>query len=281
MPSNETEDITATEELESPETELEQDDLPDELPEDPAELKKVAATAISLAKSAKQREAALQSEKERLEENLQDERTNSQFWSKDAQAKRAELERLGNGKAVEKKAPEVNDDEELAVLITEGMKLSDLKRMWQADADRRVNYERQALTSQGSHVQRIVSEYPELQDQNSPLARNTIAEMEALAREMPDLSDTARLELAARRAAGRIGYTQQSKAKSPEQVERDRRVKAQGGPTGKATPTKGAVVITDQDRKDAARMNGGQPLDDKYILAAKKSLQEGRQQQRA
>lgn len=274
------EDTTATEELEQPDMELEQDDLPDELPEDPVALKEIAAKALSAVKSAKQRAADALSEKERLEDNLEEQRTKASYWAVKAQEAEDKAKATPEAKAT---PPSKEDDPELVDLITNGMKLSDLKRMWQQDAMSVADWKAAQVTQQGAHARVVVAEYPDLTNDNSPLTKATIAEMEAIERQTPGMADQVKFELATRRAADRLGI--QAKSQAPtngkEEAERARRRAGQGGPTGKATPAKGAVVITDQDRAMARKMNGGQDVPDKVLIEAKKRLQDQSQQARA
>jgi hypothetical protein len=166
------------------------------------------------------------------------------------------------------------------------MTLADIDSRAAKVAQRIVREATENLTKQGAVANAMTNEYPDLRDSNSALAKATIAEMEKLDSEIPGMSDAAKFELATRRSAGRLNIAPRTTSNgngsgktNPEEAERARRRTGQGGPTGKPAAAKGAIVITDQDRKDAARMNGGQPLDDKYIIAAKKNLQEQRQQQ--
>jgi hypothetical protein len=270
MADDTTED--ATEELEQPTEELEQEDLPDELPEDPAALKEIAAKAISQVKSAKQRADAAQSEKERLEDNLEEQRTKANFWSVDSEAKRKELAEL-RGRPT-KAAPPPEEDAELADLVTAGMKMSDLRRMWQQDAVQVANWKANQITQQTTAARSVVNEYPDLTNDNSPLTKATIAEMEVVDREMPELSEQAKFELATRRSAARLGVAPRTVSNGKEEAERTRRRTGQGGPSGKAPSSKGAVVITDADRAMARKMNGGQDVPDKLLIEAKKRIGE-------
>jgi len=279
--TDETEDTTATEDLDQPD-EAAEDTQPLELPDDPEELKKFATSAASEREQLRRERAQLQSERDRLKELEEEQRTKATYWATDAEAKAAELRQL-RGKATKQPKAEAaeaaEDDEELAVLAANGMKLSDLKRMWQADADKAAKRERVEATNQGAHARQIVTDYPDLANDNSPLSKATIAEMEIISRDDPTLSDQATFELATRRSAARLGIAPRSVAaangKSPEETERARRRAAQGGPTGKPAASKGAVVVTDADRAMARKMNGGQDVPDKLLIEAKRRLADG------
>lgn len=265
---------TATEDLDQ--QDAVEEDLPTELPDDPVELKKVAEAAISRLTQAQQREQQLQSERDRLEGSLEEQRTKATYWATDAERLRNELKNKVVPPAKADEKPNPDDDVEIADLVASGTKVSDLKRMFMRDAQKVAEEvaDRKAaqITQTGNHARQIVNEYPDLTNNDSPLTKATIAEMEIVDREDPTLSDQAKFELATRRSAARLGIaprTAGSKEKS-EDVERTRRRNAQGGPAGKPPASKGAPIITDAHRAMARKMNGGQDMPDKLIIEALK-----------
>lgn len=280
MPEEEIDDTAANEDIEQPDPALDED-LPDTLPEDPVELKKVAEIAISKLTAVQRREQAALVDRDKWKESEEEQRTKATYWATDAEAKAAELRQLRGKatKAAAKEAEPSDDDEELAVLAANGMKLSDLRAMMRKEADDAASRKATEVTQQGSHARQIVNDYPDLANDTSPLTKATIAEMEVIDREMPQISDQAKFELATRRSAARLGIAPRNvtatNGKSPEETERARRRAAQGGPTGKATASKGAVVITDADRAMARKMNGGQDVPDKLLIEAKKRIADG------
>jgi hypothetical protein len=277
-----------TEDVDQPDDAVD-DTQPFELPEDPEQLKEFAKTAASEKAQLQRERAQLQSERDRLKELEEEQRTKATYWATDAERLRTELQRVTKPPTAKETAAAQTaavDDEELAVLVTNGMKLSDLKRMWQQDAEvaAETAASRKAIevTQSGSHARQIVNDYPDLTNDNSPLTRATIAEMEIIDREDPSLSDRSKFELATRRSAARLGIAPRSiqpPAKSPEETERTRRRTAQGGPTGKPAGSKGTVVITDADRALARKMNGGQDVPDKILIEAKKRVEQGKSAQ--
>ncbi len=274
------EETTATEELEQPDEAFEQDDLPEELPDDPVELKKIAATAISQAKTLKQKNADARSERERLEDNLEEQRTTVNYL-------KIKLEESGGLKTTKTPPPPekdpasergLDDSAELADMITSGITLGELKKMWQEDAEKITEKKADTITKQGAHARGVVGEYPDLNKDDSPLAKATIAEMALIDQEMQGISDQAKFELATRRSAARLGIEPVKRQNNREDAERTRRRTAQGGPVGRPTSPKGSVVITDADRALARKMNGGQDVPDKVLIEAKKRVQPPQQQ---
>lgn len=271
-------ETTATEDLDQSD-ETAEDTQPLELPDDPEQLKEFAKSAASAKLQLQREREQLLSEKERLEENLEEQRTKSTYWATDAERLRAEIARLqGNGRTEQAK-PEtdsgITDDSELMDAVTAGMKVGDLKRMMTEIASRAADQKAAQVTQQGAHARQILAEYPDLTNDKSPLTKATITEMEMVDRENPQMSDQAKFELATRRSASRLGILPKTQADSNanrDEAERARRRAAQGGPTGKPSSSKGAVVITDADRAMARKMNGGQDVPDKLLIEAKKRL---------
>lgn len=280
--AQELEDTTTDETLDES-TETAEDTQPLELPTDPDELKKFAESAASEREQLRRERAQLQADRDRLKELEEEQRTKATYWATDAEAKAAELRRLQSKAAKSAPAKDAektdDDDEEIAILAANGLKLGDLRAMMRKEAKAAADAKATEVTQQGTHARQIVNDYPDLANDNSPLTKATIAEMEVIDREDPDLSDRAKFELATRRSAARLGIAPksaiQTNGKSPEETERARRRAAQGGPTGKASPSKGTIVITDQDRAMARKMNNGQDMPDKLIIEAKKRLIDG------
>ncbi len=289
MPDEKDDQNDSTEDVEQLDSALDED-LPTELPDDPVELKKFAESAISRLTAAQQRETALQSERDRLKESEEEQRTKANYWSADAQAKRDELARLQSKGASKEKDSDgrknddgLDDDTELAVAVTEGMTLKDIDRRAEAIARRIVKQTTDNLSQQGAIANSLTASYPDLKNSNSPLAKATIDEMARIAEEEPGMTDAKRFELATFRSAGRLGIAPKTngdgkdKPKESDQKERERLRRAQGGPTQKATPGKGAIVITDADRAEARKMNGGQDVPDAVLKQAKQFQQEREQ----
>lgn len=272
-------------------------DLPshEELPDDPVELKRIAATAIQRLSATQQREADLSSEKRGLEETVEEERTGRKLWYSKWEDADNQL-KAANSKGKETTPAKQDDDDafdkmEVAVALTEGVTLGDIsKRIEQRArviATEIVKQTTDNLSQQGAVANTLTTTYPDLKDPNSALTKSTIAEMERIDSENPGMGDAAKFELATLRSATKLGVAAKTngngadKGEVSKQKERERLRTAQGGPTGKATPGKGAIVITEADKAEARRMNGGQDVPIDVLKNAKKFEQERQQAQQS
>lgn len=149
--------------------------------------------------------------------------------------------------------------------------------------DKRVQQERHAQTQHTKALSDLVTDYPALADKDSALMTAAADIFTQLENERPDLNEADRWELAASRAARKIGYDPKAKTNGNgnDAKERERLRNGQGGPTG-GTKGKGSVPqITDEMRKTFKRGNGGVEVPDKVIMDSLKRQAADREARRA
>lgn len=258
----------------------EQDNQPIEIPDDPEQLKALLISERGAA-------ADLKAKNERLEESREELRVAKDFHADENERLRARINSTApiddnppNGKKT-KKDPfeglnpvEILSEEDglskLAGIIKDGLGL-----VSQDELDRRAKQEREGASREAAQIGRVMTEYPDLEDANSALRKQTNVEFQRLKTERPDLDDPTMTELAATRAARAIGYDPKKpkeNGKDTSAAEKDRLRRAAGGGGGGLNGKTGAVVVTDDIRKVAKKMDSG--LDDAAIKRAMTKVQQ-------
>lgn len=267
---------------------------PVELPDDPAEVRRVAEKLAADAHDLKQRNRTLKDENERLGTNYQEQKAKADYAVSLNQRLKGELEQggkpagTGNGAQPSKeKQPiaaslrkkdmaEYVADEEGAVKyaedITESVILPAVRQLIRTEIDQ----EKRAASEETLRFQELGKRHPELAKGDTPLAEKTYEMLESVAEEFPNVPRAAQMEIAASRA--KIALEKNPpKTSQPRANGGNRLTNAQGGPvaTGRSGGGGGVhVEVTDADRRQWAKMSGGVPIKDSEILAAKREAAE-------
>ncbi len=282
--ADEDEDGLVLDESGEPDTQAAEHDLSTELPTDPEALK---AHALELQERLDKQ--TRESRKHRREAERQAEQANEQKTKADYWAKRANetVGRDSDEKPQTKSAPAsdvkaalagldlaeyVAQDDGVAKLVADleerGIIVTEAKMQKMMDA--RVQEENRRTNQATSQYRATVKVYPELEDPESDLAIEAAKEFEALIEEKPNLDDATRFEIAAARAARKVGYTPPAPAQKPNGAGRngsttDRLRTAQGGPANRGGGTGGRPAQITPELRKMAQKTMGTPVSDDVL----------------
>lgn len=252
-------------------------DQPTELPEDPEALKQTAAQLQADLLKANQDKRAAEREAERQKENAKEQKTKADWLSR---------QNLRLEKQVDSHAPALPGNGALAaetalkgldlaeyVAMDDGVEklIGELEArgaiMTPAMARQMIADEKAQQRSEGQVYRQVISRYKDLEDPESELATEAASIFEEIVEENPGLNNATGFELAAARAAAKIGYTAKPKPTADRRppTGNDRIRRAQGGPTpaggGRSNPP---VAVDDKLRKMATKTFGTQ-VDDAVL----------------
>lgn len=255
---------------------VEQDDSADStdsLPDDPELLKQELKARDEQLRAAKKDAREAKKDAERHKERAEEERKGKEQWYEVAKGKTAtpvkttdtqvqsDVKSIGKQLRAAMKGLDVSeyvvDGEEgmgrLAEVLAERGQFVTLDQV-RALLNEHDNQMRQVNIA----YQRATKDFPELLKEESPLAQETVSQLEALKTEKPHLGEDDLLDIAIARATrkvgvsahngnGKNGKTNHSDTDIDDSTERDRRRRAQGN-NGARSNQPAAIVITAQDR---------------------------------
>lgn len=259
-------------------------DLATELPEDPEALKAFAAEQQQKAIEAQREARRHREEAERQKENAREQKTKADWLSRQnlrlegmvdskqpAPAKAAKpspSEDIENALAgVEDLAGMVADDKgtvRLAKILTEKV----FEPLINRRLEERVTQERQMTAQERAGYNRVISQYRDLEDPNSELAQEAAEIFEQIIEESPALNNATGFELAASRAAVKIGYTPSKSKPNPNPQPRngnERIRRAQGNPVPPGGGGGKQPVVVDSKLRQMATKTFGSQVDDKVL----------------
>jgi hypothetical protein len=274
---DEEQDELVQEESGEPEPQTAEQDLSTELPEEPEALKAHAAELTAKLKEQTRETKKAQREAERQAEQATEQKTKADWlarqWEKQTAAPATEqptakaspgnvqdalkgmdlAEYVAQDNGVAKL---VGDLEERGIIVT----AANLNKI----LDARVQEENRKTSQATTQYRATVKLYPELEDPESELAVEAAKEFEALIEEKPSLDDPTRFEIAAARAARKIGYVAPAPASKTNGAQQrngannDRLRTAQGGPANRGGGASNRpAVITPELRKLGTKTFGG------------------------
>ncbi len=284
MPEEEEDELVQEEQGER-DTQAAEQDLSPELPDDPEALKALLAETQGKLKETQGESRKLKREAERQAEQATEQKTKADYWAKRANetvgrtpSKEEPAQRQASTSSVKDAlkgldlaeyvaqddgvAKLVGDLEERGIIVT----AASLNKI----LDQRVEQENRKTSQATSQYRATVKVYPDLEDPESDLALEAARQFEALIEEKPNLDDPSRFEIAAARAAHKIGYTPPAPAQSKNGARtngngdgRERLRNAQGGPANRGGGNQGRPAqVTPELRKMAVKTMGTQVSDD-------------------
>jgi hypothetical protein len=253
---------------------------PAKLPEDSDALREFALEQQREAIMAKRDAARLQREAERHKEDAKEQRTKADYWTREAQRKQGQAQPSTAGTGDRQPAQSNTGDVKSAlkgldlasfVAMDDGVEklVGELEQrgviVTQARLNEILNKRVSQERTEAQQYRGVVARYKDLEDPESELAQEAALEFEQIIAENPGLENAAGFELAASRAAQKVGYTEKPKPNPQPKPGNDRLRRAQGGPvSGGGGQNRQPAQVTDSLRKMATKTFGSQ-VDDKVL----------------